>query len=100
MALIRPGPRRHHRDAIGEIDRFLHVMGDEDTVFGVRFQILSSSVCISARVCASSAPNGSSINRMFGIEGERARDRGALLHAAGEMRRIAVLEAVSGRPDR
>ena len=30
----------------------------------------------------------------FRIEGERARDRGALLHAAGQLRGIAVLEAV------
>ena len=39
MGLDASRPRRHHRHPVGEVDRFLHVMGDEDTVFGVRCQM-------------------------------------------------------------
>ena len=30
MGLDASRPRRHHRHPVGEVDRFLHVMGDED----------------------------------------------------------------------
>ena len=36
------------------------------TVLRSRSQISSSSICMPVRVCASSAPNGSSISRIFG----------------------------------
>ena len=57
-------------------------------------QMRSSSVCMISRVCASSAENGSSISRMSGIDRERAREVDALAHAAGELARIVVLEAL------
>ena len=41
---------------------------------------------------SSSAANGSSINSSSGLGDERARDRGAHLHAAGELARIARRE--------
>ena len=46
-----------------------------------------------SRVISSSAPNGSSIRRSGGSKRERARDRHALLHPAGELPRVVVLEA-------
>ena len=60
------GTRRHHRHAVGEIDRLLHVVGDEDHGLGAAPPDASSSLCIRWRVWASSAPNGSSISRILG----------------------------------
>ena len=57
------------------------------------FQMRSSSRFIFSRVSASSAPNGSSISTSFGIVDQRARDRGALLHAARELVGALVLGA-------
>ena len=51
-----------------------------------------SSVCRYSRVISSSAPNGSSMSSSRGRVGERARDRDALLHAAGELVGVAVDE--------
>ena len=87
-------PRRHHRHAVGEIDRLLHVVGDED--HGLRRALPD------AQQLALHQPAGLRVERAerlvhqqdLGIEGERARDRGALLHAAGKLRGVAVLEAV------
>ena len=44
------------------------------------------------RVCASSAPNGSSSSSTFGSRRERADDADALLHAARELSRVMLLE--------
>ena len=46
-----------------------------------------------SRVISSSAPKGSSISRSAGREGERARDRDALLHPARQLPGMVVLEA-------
>ena len=63
------------------------------TVFVPRRQIRRSSSCRMLRVCASSAPNGSSISSIGRPARERLRDRDALLHAARELARVAVCEA-------
>src|ERR1035437_1869286 len=71
-------------------------------VFLVRAWISRSSACMDSRVCASSAPNGSSISSTDGAMGSarggatrwflaRAGDADALLHAAGELMRAAVM---------
>ena len=59
-------------------------------VLRVRACSSNSSACMVSRVCASSAPNGSSISSTLGSIGERARDADALLHAAGQLMRAAV----------
>ena len=63
-------------------------------VFFASCQMRSSSRFIFSRVSASSAPNGSSIRISLGSWIERTRDRGALLHAAGELVGIFVLVAL------
>src|SRR6266545_52622 len=91
------GPRRPHRHAVGEIDRLLHVVGHED--HGLR-RALPDAEQLGLHEGA-----GLGIERAerlvhqqdFRVEGERAGKRGALAHAAGKLRRIAVLEA--GQPD-
>ena len=64
-----------------------------------RFPDCSSSSCICRRVCASSAPNGSSIRKSLGCISRHARDADALLHAAGELVGIVVARSRS-RPTR
>src|SRR6516162_3574794 len=91
------GARGHHRHAVGEIDRLLHVVGHED--HGLR-RALPDAEQLGLHEAA-----GLGIERAerlvhqqdFRVEGERARNRGALAHPAGKLRRIAVLEA--GQPD-
>ena len=48
-----------------------------------------------SRVGGSSAPNGSSMRMMRGLEDQRARDRDALAHAARELVRILVARRLS-----
>src|SRR5579884_1009922 len=92
--LDAPRPRRHHRHAVGEIDGLLHAVGDED--HGLRRALED------AHELRLHEPARLRIERAEGfvhqqdrrIEGERARNRGALLHAAGKLRGIAVLEAL------
>ena len=81
-------------------------MRSESCTASVMLWVMSSVVCLSccwicstlspsrSRVCSSSAANGSSISMIFGCAGQRARHRHALAHAAGELGRIAPLEAV------
>ena len=52
---------------------------------------------MSRRISGSSALNGSSKSSTCGIERERAGQPDALLHAAGELVRVLVLE--TGQPD-
>ncbi len=55
------GPRREHDHAVGQQHRLLDVVGDEhDRARLARQRCAPSHSCISARVIASSAPNGSS----------------------------------------
>src|SRR4029077_862094 len=65
-------------------------------------QMLVRISCITTRVWVSSAPNGSAFKSPFGrgaqhehlrAGGRRAHDADALLHAAGELVGIVVLEA-------
>ena len=56
-------------------------------------QSRSSSSCSRSRVMASSAPNGSSMSSDVGVLGERAGQRDALAHAAGQLVRPLVAEA-------
>ena len=52
-----------------------------------------TSICMSSRRFLSSAPNGSSSSRTFGIDREAARERDALLLAAGELARLPLGES-------
>ena len=75
-------PRRHHRYAIGEIDRLLHVMGDEEHGFRGAFP--------DAQQLGLHEPAGLRVQRAewlvhqqdFRVEGEGARNCGALTHPA------------------
>ena len=81
------GPRRHHRDAVGEIDRLLHVVGDED--HGLRRALPDAEQLRLHQVPGLRVERAERLvhQQDARIEGERAGERGALLHAAGELRR-------------
>ena len=51
-----------------------------------------------ARVCTSSALNGSSMSRIARLVDEGLRQGDALAHPAGQLVRVAVLEAAQARP--
>ncbi len=84
--------RRHHHDAVGEIDRFGDIMGDVDDRLARRPPHLGEQLL---HVVA-----GERIERRERlvhqqhrrIVGERTRDRDALLHAAGQMMRKGLCE--------
>ena len=71
---------------------------DRDAERRVRTARIRSSR--SARVWASTEANGSSISSSSRLVGERAGDGDALLHAAGELPRVAARRSPSGRPRR
>src|SRR5215467_8030579 len=81
-------------DLVGEMHCLAHVVSDEDHGLGrappdAKELILHQA----ARLCIERTER--LIHQQDrGIECERARDRGALLHAARELRRVAVLEAL------
>src|SRR5262249_38917934 len=89
--LDAPGPRRHHRHAIGEIDCLLYVVGHED--YGLR-RALPDAQQLGLHEAA-----GLGVERAerlvhqqdLRIESERARDRGALPPAAPQLAGGAVL---------
>ncbi len=85
--------RRHHGDAVGEIDRLLHVMGHEDDGLGCALPDAQQ-----LRLHQASGLGVESAERLvhqqdLGIECERARNGGALLHTTRQLRGITVLEA-------
>ena len=75
MIVLDPSrPAGEDDDAVGQVDRLVDLMGDEQHGLSAFTQIRSSSSCISSRVCASSEANGSSISRIFGsMTSARAR---------------------------
>src|SRR6516225_6174649 len=94
MALMRPGRADITATRSARYTASCTSWVTKITVFGVRCQMLSSSDCMRPRVWASSAPNGSSISRIFG---SKAGERSALAHPARKLRRIAVIE--DAQPD-
>ena len=91
---MRPGrglitTTRDERNTASEIECVT-----KTTVDRRRCQIESSSRLRRSRVISSSAPNGSSISRSAGSNAKRARDRRALLHAAGELPREVLRESL------
>ena len=92
IRLDAAGPRRHHDDARGHEDRLLDVVGDEQhrllaPLPDAEQQFLHQP----ARLVVERAERLVQ-QQDLGIVGERAGDRGALLHAAGKLLWPMVLE--------
>ncbi len=93
-ALDSRRPRAHHDHAIGKLHGFVDIVRDEDDRLALRLP--------DAQQLAAHDQPGDGIERAerlvekqhVGIDGERARDLHALLHAARKLLRVGVLEAL------
>ena len=101
ISATRPGLRAEHHDAVGEVHGLVEIVGDEHDRDVDLLPDLEQVAPASARASARRArANGSSISRMRGLVGQRARDRHALLHAARELVRVRVGELAQARRSR
>src|SRR5262245_18936593 len=87
------GPRRHHDDPLGEIDRLEYRMGDEDD--GLAQRLPEREQVIVEAKARDLVERGERLvhQQELRLGDERTRDRGAHLHAAGELARIALRKA-------
>src|SRR6185312_1268487 len=88
------GARRHHRDAVREIDRLTHVMGDEDHGLGGAPDDGEQLLMHERARLRVERPERLVHQQDRRLDRQRARDGDALLHAARELRRETVLEAL------
>ena len=87
-----PGMRRQHQDAVGEKDRLVEIVGDEDdgdVDLAPDFQQMRLHRAARLRIERAERLVHQQDARLIG---ERAHDRHALLHAARQLMRIAVGE--------
>ena len=91
------GPRRHHHDPLREVDRLEHRMGDEHHGLAQRLP-QRQEVVVEAKA-RDLVERGERLvhQQQRGLGDQRARDRGAHLHPARKLARIALREA--GKPD-
>ena len=96
-SMMRPGPRRHHADAVGEHRRLVERVGDEeDRRRGLAPQAQELVAHQEARLLVERAERLVEQDQAR-LHDERARDAHALAHAARELRRIAGREVGQGR---
>ncbi len=93
---MRPGPGRHHDDAVGEEDRFLDRVRDED--HGQPGALPDVEKLVLQALARHRVERAERLVHQhdLGVVGEHAGDRHALLHAARELVRIGVGELLSG----
>src|SRR5262245_55666392 len=92
---LLPDPSRacaEHHDAIAEVDRFLDVVRDEDD--GLAGALPEARQLFLHRLARLRVERPERLvhEQHLGIEGEHACERGALLHAAGELGGIVIAE--------
>ncbi len=93
MSSISTRPRAEHDDTIGQEDCFSDVMGDEENglaAFRPDAKQLQDHVLPGERI---ERAEGLVHEQQPRVEQQRARKRCALRHAAGQFRRVALLEA-------
>ena len=97
-SMMLAGPRPHDADAVGEIAGLLQIVGDQQhgrpqlrsTVLHDRPQFLAGELVERAERLVE--------HQKLRIVDQRAAQRGALQHAAGELPGMLVAEAARGRP--
>ena len=99
-SLIRPGSCRHHDDARAERDRFLDIVRDEEHGLRVAPPDPAQLVLQDAPRLRIERAERLVHQQHLGLAGERLGDRDALLHAARELARIAVVRSPRGGPAR
>src|SRR5204862_2172801 len=95
--LDMPGARRHDRDPLRKKHRLLHIVSNKDDGFA---RALPDAQELGLHETARLGVEGAKRlvhQQDAGVDRQRAGDRSALLHAARELRRIAVLKP--GKPD-
>ena len=93
-------PSLHDHDAVGEQHRLVEIVGDEqDGLAGAGVDVEQLGLHGLARLRVERAERLVHQQHLR-VDGERARDADALLHAAGELMRAAVRRIAAGRPAR
>ena len=87
-----PWPRRHDRDPLGQKHRLFHVVGNEDHSLTRFFPDGEQFALHQAAGLSVERAERLVHQQRAGIESERTGDRGTLLHAAGKLGRVALLE--------
>ena len=91
--------RRHDQHAVAEEQRLVDVVRDEDHGCRKPRPHVEQQLLHHRRVCASSAPKGSSISSTRGLVDQDPRDLDPLLHPARQLRRDRrFAKASNGRP--
>src|SRR5919201_2526130 len=87
-----PGTRGENDDAVAEVHRLLDVVGDEND--GLACTGPEAHYFFLHRLTGLRIERAERLvhQQHLGIEGQHARERHALLHAAGELRRIVIAE--------
>ena len=83
-------PRAHHQNAVGKEDRLVHVVGDEHDGLG---RLRQNDGDLALKLLARDGIERAERlieQQHVGVEGERAREADALLHAAGQLVRIVL----------
>src|SRR4051794_28366007 len=92
LSLDAAGPGAHHDDAAAEKDRLLDVVGDEQHRLLVALPDAEQQFLHQGAGLVVERAERLVEEQDFWIVGKGARDRGALLHAAGQLLRPVVLE--------
>ena len=87
-------PLRHHQHALGQVDGLVDVVGDHDDGLAGRLPQPQQLVLHGLARLRVERAERLVEQQDFRIVGERARDRDALLHAARQFARKAMLEAL------
>ena len=87
-------PLRHHQNAPGQVDGFVDVVGDHDNGLARRLPQPQQLVLHPLPRQGVERTERLVEQEDFRIVGERAGDRDALLHAAGELARKTMFEAL------
>ena len=96
---MRPGRARHHGDAVAEQDRLVDRMGDEHHGLALVGPLHELQQLLLQDLAGLRVERGERLVHQQDrrVHGERAHQADALLHAAGELVGIVLLEA--GEPD-
>ena len=90
----------HDHDAVGDQHRFVEIMGDEQDGLAGAGMDLQQLLLHGLAGLGVERPERLVHQQDLGIDGERAGDADALLHAAGQLMRAAILRRAVGRRDR
>jgi hypothetical protein len=84
--MMRPGPRAHDQDAVGQEQRLVDVVRDKNQVVRMRAQMSSSSSCIFSAGQRVQRAEGLVHQHHARVVDQHAGDFHALLHAARQLR--------------